>query len=97
MSIEVIAVMISVLGFIGTIASFSVALGKRDARLDMVEKRAEEDRQRNSEQHREFYETGRAVITIAADFRNLQALVQEVKDEVGKVLDRLQATRKGDA
>ena len=50
-----ITLLISALGFFVAIGTFVFALGKRDSKIDVLEKRQEEDRMSNKEQHKEFY------------------------------------------
>jgi uncharacterized protein HemX len=92
----------ALIGLAITIGGIIFALGKRDARLDSLEKkqaedkealeeRMKEDREKNSAQHGEFYATGRAVIEIAADLKNVGRQVDGMQTDIRELLNRIPA------
>jgi predicted nucleic acid-binding Zn-ribbon protein len=90
---EIITIVIAALALLLTIAGFLVALGRRDARLDNLEDRMKEDRERNSDQHAEFYATARAVTGLEVEVKNLGESIKTLSADVRAALNRLPAER----
>jgi len=76
-------------GLVITIAGVVFAMGKLVARIEMLDSRACEDRDKNSEQHREFYETSRTVVGVQAELSGLATSIGEVKKDVREILARV--------
>jgi Tfp pilus assembly protein PilO len=72
-----------------TIAGFVFALGKRDARLENLEKRAEEDRAKNNEQHKEFYATRDSVTAVTVELREFGRRLEKIETSLEEILSRL--------
>jgi len=88
---EILTIAIASLGLLGTIAGILVAFGRRDARLDNLETRMKEDRDKNSDQHAEFYQTARAVTGLEVEVKNLGESIKTLTGDVREVLNRLPA------
>ena len=81
-----VAVVIALLGLLGTIAGLVFALGKRDARLDVLESRAKEDREKNSDQHKEFYAMRDTVSAISARFDSIEKRLDKLEEGIMEIL-----------
>ena len=79
----------TILGFLIIIASFLFALGKRDAKIDELERRQTEDRASNKEQHQEFYRSKYQCDQTAGDVGRLEQDVREIKADIKTILERL--------
>ena len=95
MDFAAIGTVIALLGLLGTIAGLVFALGKRDARLDNLESRSKEDREKNAEQHKEFYGTNAAVIALVAKVDGLTRSVEKLEEGIAEIL-RLMPRRGAD-
>lgn len=82
---------ITALGFLITIGSFVFALGKRDSKIDVLEKRQEEDRINNKEQHKEFYECKYMAEATNGNVNRLDVDMREIKSDIKTILSRLPA------
>jgi hypothetical protein len=88
MNWEGIVAIATCVGLVITIVGFVFATGKLVARFENLEGRVKEDREKNSDQHAEFYDTIRAVTTITVEVKNLGSRFDELRDEVKEVLSR---------
>jgi len=88
-TLVIIGAALAVLIQLGTIAGFVFALGKRDARLENLEKRSEEDRDKNSEQHKDFYRTSDTVISVTAEFKDFGRRLETIEGDLKEILSRL--------
>jgi Tfp pilus assembly protein PilO len=79
----------TVLGFLVTIAAFVFALGKRDAKIDELERRQVEDRQNNKEQHKEFDKAKYIAESTASSVSRVDIDLREVKKDIKTILERL--------
>ena len=86
---EYIAIGVSLLGVLGTVAGVVFALGKRDAKLDALSERCREEWDRNSRQHAEFYTTRDTVTKIDTKFDDLARRMENIEDDVKEILSRL--------
>jgi len=89
MDLQIIAIILTALGLLGTIAGLVFALGKRDARFEALESRCKEDREKNSEQHKDFYDTRDSVTSINVTLAEFSRRMSNVEDDVKEVLRRL--------
>lgn len=87
----VIILATTVLGFLFTVGGVVFALGKRDSRLDVIEKRQEEDRQNNKEQHKEFYACKYMAESTNGNVNRLEEDMREIKGDIKKILSRIPA------
>jgi hypothetical protein len=82
---------ITALGFLITISTFIFALGKRDSKIDVLEKRQEEDRSSNKEQHKEFYACKYMAEVTNGNVSRLDVDMREIKSDIKKILSRIPA------
>ncbi len=74
-----------------TIAGIAVSLGKRDARLDALEERVKEDREKNMEQHKDFYAVRDMVTGVTVEFREFGRRLEKIETSLEEILSRLPA------
>ena len=72
-----------------TIIGFVFALGKRDQKLKDIEDRLKEDREKNTDQHKEFYENRNTVTKITAQFEDFGRRLEGNEGDVKEILSRL--------
>jgi hypothetical protein len=89
MDLEGIGSLLAIVVALGSLAGVFVGLGKRDARIDTLEKRADEDRGRNSEQHKEFYETKYEVTSIGTKLADFDRRLTKVEEGIDELLRRI--------
>lgn len=86
MSLEVAA---TIFGFLITIGGFVFYFGQMDVKLKTVENRANEDREHNADQHREFYTVKTEVTQITAQFVDFDRRMSSIEDSLKEILMRL--------
>jgi hypothetical protein len=84
-----IATIGSIVGLLLTIAGFVFAIGKLVSRFENLEARVCEDRNKNSDQHKEFYSTVKNVEGIQVEISNLGEKIDEMKLDVREILASL--------
>jgi hypothetical protein len=89
MDIAAVGVIVALLGLLGTIAGVVFALGKRDSRLDNLEERVKEDREKNSDQHKEFYSMRETVAAITPLYEAIKERLDKVEEGVMEILRRM--------
>ena len=76
-------------GLVITISGFLFALGKLVARFEGLEARVCEDRDKNTKQHEDFYETRTYVESLKVEIANLVKTLDEVSGDVKEILRNL--------
>ena len=89
MDIAIVGAVIAVLGMLGTIVGVVFSLGKRDSRLDVLEERLKEDREKNSDQHKEFYSMRETVAAITPLYEAIKERLDKVEEGVMEILRRM--------
>jgi hypothetical protein len=90
MDIQGVVGIAAVCGFVITAGGLVYSRGEMDARFKGLESRVNEDREKNADQHRDFYDTTRCVEGIKVEVVNLGKSLDEIKIDVKEVLNRLQ-------
>jgi len=85
MNWEGITAIVACGGLLFTIVGFAVTIGKLVARFEVLENRVCEDRDHNSDQHKEFYTTVRSVEGLQVSLTALGKNVDEVKAAVVEI------------
>lgn len=86
---EGIVAITSCAGLLLSIGAMVYALGKIVARLEALEGRVKEDRDKNESEHKDFSETARIVSGLQVSMQNVEKALDEVKLSLSKILDRL--------
>ena len=89
MTAELVIAICTALGLILTIGGFTFALGQRDARIRVLEERLQEDRENNSDEHREFYASKERVAEMSTLMTEFSRRLNEIENGVKEILDRL--------
>jgi hypothetical protein len=89
MNWEGIGTIVALLGLAGTVAGLLFSLGKRDARLEALEKAFEKEQAKNSEQHKDFYAVSDTVIAISTRFEEFGRRLGNIEDDVKEILRRM--------
>ena len=80
---------ITILLFLGTIGTMIFSLGKRDSRLDVIEKRQAEDRANNKEAHKDFYASKYLAEQANGNVSRLEEDMKEMKGDIKTILSRI--------
>lgn len=89
MELGTIGLIVGIIVELGTIAGFVFALGKRDARLESLEKAFDKEQEKNSSQHKDFYATRDTVTSISVTITELTRRIGNIEEDLKEVLRRL--------
>lgn len=95
MTVGVIIALIGLgLTVIGTFTGFAVVWGRFTEKLSILEKRMEEDRGKNQDQHETFFVVQREQAVLASEMRGIGTQLTEVKADIKEILSRLPLHRR---
>jgi hypothetical protein len=86
---EGIAAIVACIGLLLTVVGFIFSMGKLVSRFEMLESRVCEDRDKNADQHKDFYDTVRNVEGLQVEIVNLGKSIDEMKLDVREILSKL--------
>lgn len=81
-----ITAVIAAAGLALTIGGVVFAFGQSAARLKALEDRVKEDREKNSEQHRDFYDMRDTVVTTSSRFDAIEKRLDKLEEGIMEIL-----------
>lgn len=89
MTAEDIKFLVTIAGFAVMVAGIVFAFGKRDAEFTALRERVKEDRDKNTDQHKEFYAAKGELNQIVALFPELDRRMSAMERVLEEIRDRL--------